>query len=716
MYTQIERKAVSFVRLGLAVVAINCILGAVAVRAADAELMTLLADARQEFVDEQSPIVVEEPAVCPFMAALLAGEDPKSGPVTLDDVGIDSALYIPPEGVTNPMGVAQGVKPGRVAWDWDPTACSWDAQCSNGAGTWYSGNYYWQSSNLDQAKVDEMVANCLKWLTGEKTTAQAWNALFAYFNMNHGLGSNGYQNGEGITIKPNLVNCWSWASNPYAAHPDQHNRAMTSPAVILAILRQLVNVANVPQSDIYVYCDHIYADFLWNITHAEFPNVHYCDRNGEYGREDKSADASSPFLMSNGYSTKTLPTCLTDPKYLINCPTLKSHEDAAQNTGGSTDAELPTLCAKNHFGSLEPGGAGDFHPALEGTNGYAVYHILPDLMEHEKIGGKSLLLVIDGTYGGLNEWDSVPERWRMAPFNTNWPASILMSQDQCAIDSVGLDFLACEKQRQGDAYRGATDNYLHEASQITSPPSGITYDPDTNGAPTKSLGVHEHWIDPFEKKYTRNLRTGNGIELFTYEPLSGDFAPNTPQILPNFDVYFAPDTMSHGSIGQGIHYRWDIDGNGSWDQQGVDLTATASYSSASGPLDVRMLASNEWGETTLYVGTDVVDVIPPVAAAFSAWPTNGQVPLVVSFSDASANTPQYWYWNFEGQNSTQQNPTITFDSQGTYTVTLVVSNALGAAGWSDDTEQKVSYISAVPEPVGGVAAVVLLALLRRRTK
>jgi hypothetical protein len=47
------------------------------------------------------------------------------------------------------------------------------------------------------------------------------------------------------------------------------------------------------------------------------------------------------------------------------------------------------------------------------------------------------------------------------------------------------------------------------------PPSGAFYDPE-HGKATKrlpSLGVHEHWNDPQERKYSRNLGTGEGIEL-----------------------------------------------------------------------------------------------------------------------------------------------------------------------------------------------------------
>jgi len=45
------------------------------------------------------------------------------------------------------------------------------------------------------------------------------------------------------------------------------------------------------------------------------------------------------------------------------------------------------------------------------------------------------------------------------------------------------------------------------------PPSGIVYDPARTGKPLASLGVHEHWNNATDRKYTRNLGKGNGIEF-----------------------------------------------------------------------------------------------------------------------------------------------------------------------------------------------------------
>jgi hypothetical protein len=89
-----------------------------------------------------------------------------------------------------------------------------------------------------------------------------------------------------------------------------------------------------------------------------------------------------------------------------------------------------------------------------------------------------------------------------------------MSQVPVAIDSVGLDFNRNEPRAVGPHGPGHPDNFLHEAAQIGDPPSGTKYDPEQDGSlVTKSLGVHEHWNNEKEKKYSRNLGKKEGIEL-----------------------------------------------------------------------------------------------------------------------------------------------------------------------------------------------------------
>jgi len=44
-------------------------------------------------------------------------------------------------------------------------------------------------------------------------------------------------------------------------------------------------------------------------------------------------------------------------------------------------------------------------------------------------------------------------------------------------------------------------------------PSHAKYDPEGDGTVLASLGVHEHWNNATNRKYSRNLGTGKGIEL-----------------------------------------------------------------------------------------------------------------------------------------------------------------------------------------------------------
>lgn len=81
-------------------------------------------------------------------------------------------------------------------------------------------------------------------------------------------------------------------------------------------------------------------------------------------------------------------------------------------------------------------------------------------------------------------------------------------------------------------------------------------------------------------------------------------------------------------------------------------------------------------------------VAPPVAE-FSGTPTSGTAPLQVNFTDLSVNNPTGWSWTFgDGGSSTAQNPSYSYASPGTYTVSLTASNAFGS-----DIETKTGYIT-----------------------
>lgn len=99
---------------------------------------------------------------------------------------------------------------------------------------------------------------------------------------------------------------------------------------------------------------------------------------------------------------------------------------------------------------------------------------------------------------------------------------------------------------------------------------------------------------------------------------------------------------------------------------------------------------------------DIVSVMnetpnmPPVAN-FIASNTNVLSGGDVDFSDISTGNPISWNWTFQGgtpSTSTEQNPTITYDTEGTYKVTLTASNSIG-----NNTKEIENYIT-VYKPLG----------------
>jgi predicted outer membrane repeat protein len=66
------------------------------------------------------------------------------------------------------------------------------------------------------------------------------------------------------------------------------------------------------------------------------------------------------------------------------------------------------------------------------------------------------------------------------------------------------------------------------------------------------------------------------------------------------------------------------------------------------------------------------------SANFTSNVTNGTGPLSVQFNDTSTGNPTSWNWDFGDNNtSTEQNPTHTYTSEGTYSVILTATNAAG---------------------------------------
>jgi hypothetical protein len=366
------------------------------------------------------------------------------------------AEYLP-HPANDPIGVAQGLYPGRVVWAYDPAVTDW---AGPGSGElWYE--------HVNQAVTERMVSKALRGYTGATSDGEAWEAIFQHFN-----GGSGYAPEEKVVIKINLTT--ANARNELADESYEQveadgvtlNSTYNAPQLLHAVLDQLVNVVGVAQGDITLGDPTgLFLNTLYDPLHADFPEVHYWDNRGTLERT-RAEFGSVPLYWStrdaDGTTPDYLPLAIEQADYLINFAVLKSHE-----CGGIT------VNAKNHYGSLLRcpdgflrGAENDWGPFGSFNDYYNMHYSLPDescgsdpamqsmghyralvdLMGHEGLGGKTLLYLIDGLFGGKG-WDSAPSTWGMTPFEGDWPSSLFLSMDPVAIDSVARDFSACSGPR-----------------------------------------------------------------------------------------------------------------------------------------------------------------------------------------------------------------------------------------------------------------------------
>ncbi|MGM0445741.1 MAG: DUF362 domain-containing protein, partial [Bacillota bacterium] len=326
-----------------------------------------------------------------------------------------------------------------------------------------------------------------------------WNKLFINFNKNIRSINRGYSKGETIVVKLNL--------NTHSRYDERSNEINTSPQVVLALVKSLVENAEVSPEQIVLYdASRPLGDVIYNLIYDKYPDVKFVDNKGGQGREKVEADKNSAvYYQGIKYNeADKIPLTVTEADYLINIANLKKHSLAGV-----------TLTAKNHFGSIYSGEYNSWTPRhlhsgiSARSKEMGSPNPLVNLIGHKDLGQKTLLYIIDALYGGMNQQSVEPHRWEMTPFEGGWSSSLFLSQDPIAIDSVALDFLKAETD-----LLPYSDNYLHEGAQADNPPSGVSYDPEQDGETLTSLGVHEHWNNEEDKLYSKNIDSdNNGIEL-----------------------------------------------------------------------------------------------------------------------------------------------------------------------------------------------------------
>lgn len=398
-----------------------------------------------------------------------------------------------------PIGEGKGIFPGRVVCVRDSKAAKWDGK----TGRW------WDEGNIDQALLEQMYDQSLTAISGTKNAKSAWNKIFKYHNKTTGRGNKGYKRGEKIAVKINL-------NNTYQVN-DEDNDIDQSPQATIALLKQLTENAGVPQECITLYDATIgwktraIPDRLYRPVHQLFPKVRWMSAKGSEGVEAADWVENAISYTDPTVSLGTvLPRAVVEADYLINVALLKGHEITGV-----------TLCAKNHFGSIPfPAKMHNTTTVSQMKGKEGDYSAYVDLMGCPNLGKKTLLYIVDGMYGmQTNVGSPNPKRDKWKTFGGQWSSSLFMSLDPVAVECVCLDFLYSEFG-ENLGFSGAPqfpkgsvtncDNYLKEAAKGNNEQFG-NYRP--NGLETGSLGVFEHWNNPTDKQYSRNLGRKEGIEL-----------------------------------------------------------------------------------------------------------------------------------------------------------------------------------------------------------
>ncbi|MDP2217788.1 MAG: PKD domain-containing protein [Methanolobus sp.] len=189
---------------------------------------------------------------------------------------------------------------------------------------------------------------------------------------------------------------------------------------------------------------------------------------------------------------------------------------------------------------------------------------------------------------------------------------------------------------------------------------------------------------------------------------------DAPSMPGNFTSPLAGDSVERGST---VNVSWGVSTdpeddaitydlwyfNGTWSQIAGMLEGTSFEFTV--PIDdisearFKVYANDSMDNSPENnVTFNLMSIIP--GSDFTADVTSGLVPLAVNFTYNPSHYPTGLVWDFgDGINSTEQNPTHTYSTPGTYTVSL---NASNLGGYNITT--KTAYVTAAYVPVANFSA------------
>ncbi|MFA5365060.1 MAG: PKD domain-containing protein [Candidatus Bathyarchaeia archaeon] len=194
------------------------------------------------------------------------------------------------------------------------------------------------------------------------------------------------------------------------------------------------------------------------------------------------------------------------------------------------------------------------------------------------------------------------------------------------------------------------------------------------------------------------------IKTFTGPTINNPENPTTENIPP-----FAVLHWSASGLTVNLDASGSSDSDGTidsyvWTSNGAQIGTTATFShtfATEGTYTIRLTITDDDDATGYAQRIITVNTIPPANAApnaeFTYSPLDPQTGETITFTDGSTDsdgTIASWAWVFgDGTTSNTRNPTKTYTTAGTYTVTLTVTDNNGA---TDQLERPITVTAAPP--------------------
>jgi PKD repeat protein len=225
------------------------------------------------------------------------------------------------------------------------------------------------------------------------------------------------------------------------------------------------------------------------------------------------------------------------------------------------------------------------------------------------------------------------------------------------------------------------------------------------GTPSSSILKNPVVSYPTNGIYNVTLTASNSTESNT-KTKTAYVTVGSASVAANFSAnktsVIAGDVINYSDLSTNTPTSWLWSFPGGTPSSSTLQNPAVTYSTA-GTYNVTLTATNSAGSNTLTKTAYILvgNAIP--VADFVASLTSLITDATTTYSDLSTNNPTSWAWSFPGgipSTSTLQNPTVSYTSSGTYSVSLTATNSAGSS-----TKTKTSYITVSPAPpVAGFSA------------